>query len=437
MHRLRKIINGIKIFGWRITFRKVATRIFSTLRRKVRINWLNAESDSIAEFKNPLIQLIEGIVEKDQHIFEVHLNQLRDNLIPIIHLVEDFDSGGLERFVFDLALAQVRSGKNTVIAYAGNGGKILEEARSAGLKTVKLNNVTELRMLIENTSANICFTHHCYRILNKEILESIRVVEVFHNPYWWQRGNNELASLREGMYKYIFVSKYVEEFSIEILNLAKNKCQIIENAVSIDRKISLESKSGEILLSVGNFAIQKNQLLLIKGFQEYKKENLDSKLELWLVGKNISSNIKKIAKGSGNLSSESNIKFLFAKNMQEMYEIYSQSDYFILPSTFEGFSLASLEAFHYGLPIATSYCGGYRELARLGAGIVLISNITPSNNHLDSSYIEETSYRPSEIQINSVKESIKELLLVKRTAAIDSELNFNFMVLEYLKIGLN
>lgn len=437
MRRLRKLINGIKIFGWRITFRKVTTRIFSTFTRKIRINWLNAESESIHEFQNPLVHLIDGFNQKGQDIFGAHPRQLRDNLIPIIHLVEDFDSGGLERFVFDLALAQAKSGQNTVIAYVGHGGKILKEAQFAGLKTIKLSSEAELQSLIENTSANICFTHHCYGILNEEILESIKVVEVFHNPYWWQRGNRELANLREGMYKFIFVSSYVEAFSIEILNVAKSKSQVIENTVSINGKIALESKSREILLSVGNFAIQKNQLLLIKGFQEFKKENLDSKLELWLVGKNISSNIKKIEKRNCNFESEGNIRFLFAKNMQEMHEIYSQSDYFILPSTFEGFSLASLEAFHYGLPIATSYCGGYQELTRLGAGLVLIPNITPSNKHLVSSYIEETSFRPSEIQINSVKESIKELLLVKRTAAIDSETNFNSMVFEYMKIGSN
>lgn len=362
------------------------------------------------EFKetNTLLELIFSTPTKYDD--QVLIQGFRQGLTPVIHIAENFDTGGLEQFVLDLAWGQTITGQRAVIGFTHSGGQMEKEAIARGIEVYNFANFDALRDFIKSQRAATCFLHHSYSLLNLELIDLIDVIEVVHNPYWWQVGNTELINFRKNMKNLVCVSEYVAKFTTEMLQVDRNNVVIIPNCIPIEIGNSRIVSNRRIFLNVANFAEQKNHLLLIKSFIQFCSDLDDYENELWLVGKNIvtnlSTHIEEILAKNRNVV----IKIFHVANHEDMKQVYSESSFYIQPSTFEGFSLASLEALSYGLPIAISRCGGVHEFARLGVRPVLINGITPSNKLLKHDYIVATCWDPSEEQISWVASSFKELL---------------------------
>lgn len=99
---------------------------------------------------------------------------------------------------------------------------------------------------------------------------------------------------------------------------------------------------------VGNFNLQKNHIFLLKLMKFLKNTSFDC--EMWLAGSGILENdIKESVKQNGL---ENQIKFLGKVDNTENF--YNQIDLFVLPSLYEGFPVALMEAQACGVPIICS-----------------------------------------------------------------------------------
>ncbi|MCT3439488.1 glycosyltransferase family 1 protein [Limosilactobacillus fermentum] len=128
------------------------------------------------------------------------------------------------------------------------------------------------------------------------------------------------------------------------------KFDVLYNAIDQDKfKFNLQKRKGLreklginkntiILGTLGRLTEQKNQLFLIDIFNEFNKENPNSKLIIVGVGE-LESQIKKKIK---SLQCSKNIQLISGTKDPASY--YCMFDYFLLPSLYEGLPVSAVEA---------------------------------------------------------------------------------------------
>ena len=171
---------------------------------------------------------------------------------------------------------------------------------------------------------------------------------------------------------FIAVSNDMKINMVRRKQIAAEKIFVIHNGIPAPAAVSGEStpipcieaikKGGEpvILCSVGRLAEIKNYRTLIAAFHEVRKHQAGIKLLL-------------VGDGPERMQLEETIADLKLDNdvfmpgfSQEVLSILKQVNVFILPSFFEGISIAMLEAMSVGLPVIASRVGGNIELIEDG-----------------------------------------------------------------------
>ena len=98
---------------------------------------------------------------------------------------------------------------------------------------------------------------------------------------------------------------------------------------------------------------------MIKAFAEIASKYPDWKIVF--AGNGEIENGKKLAK---DLNIESQVKFLGWINGKEKDKAFKEASIFCLPSYAEGFPMAVLDAWAYGLPVITTPVGGIPDIAK-------------------------------------------------------------------------
>jgi UDP-glucose:(heptosyl)LPS alpha-1,3-glucosyltransferase len=98
-----------------------------------------------------------------------------------------------------------------------------------------------------------------------------------------------------------------------------------------------------------------------------------AELELWVVGRGDRSRFAALSAKQGI---ESHVRFYGARDDTERF--YQAADVFVLPSSYEGFSLACLEAAASGLPLLIPSVSGAREIVGENEAGCLVQRSVPS-----------------------------------------------------------
>lgn len=105
------------------------------------------------------------------------------------------------------------------------------------------------------------------------------------------------------------------------------------------------------LVSVGRLTRQKNYQYLVEAFKQLKGE----KIELHIYGMNLLfDELQQSIESSG-------VKVILKGQVTNIHELISGYDIFVMPSLYEGFSLAVLEAMAMGMPLMLSDIPSFRE----------------------------------------------------------------------------
>ncbi len=165
--------------------------------------------------------------------------------------------------------------------------------------------------------------------------------------------------------KIICVSKKTMEDAREYYDIKKNKCVYVPNGV--DTKIFHKKQRGKtnIIGFVGYVHEHKGLHFLLGAMKRVINEINDA--SLMVVG---NGNIKKFKDMSRKLGIEKNVKFLGPVSRNDILKLYRSFDVFAMPSQYEGFGIAALEAIATGVPIVVSNTGQLNELAK-GTGFVV------------------------------------------------------------------
>ena len=179
---------------------------------------------------------------------------------------------------------------------------------------------------------------------------------------------------------FIAVSKDLEQWLNKIVSIEKSKISQIYNGVNITRfgtktyrDINDEKNklSKFVIGSVGRLQAEKDQSTLVKAFEIFQQKY--SNAELHLVGDGPDRGVLEDLVTSLGLMD----KVVFHGRCDNVPQLMSMLDVFVLPSLGEGVSNTILEAMSCGLPVIATNVGGNPELVEDGVTGYLVDAASP------------------------------------------------------------
>lgn len=294
--------------------------------------------------------------------------------MKILYIITGLGGGGAEKVVADLADQMHIRGNDIKIAYL-KGKEPIVKPNIQGIELIYLGFESpihfisaskRLRELIKNFQPDVIHSHmihaNIFSRLNRIGLSVSKLICTAHN-------SNEGGFLRMLAYQLTdFLSDINTNVSVEATKTFINKKAFNSKAITIYNGINLEkfkyikdmkSRNNEIikLLAVGRLVQQKDYSNLLYALSILRKiENKEFKL--FIVGEGDQENIiKQLIK---NLSLEDCVELLGRRN--DIPELMSSADIFVLSSLFEGFGLVVAEAMSCGTFVVATDCGGVKEV---------------------------------------------------------------------------
>ncbi len=166
------------------------------------------------------------------------------------------------------------------------------------------------------------------------------------------------------------VSKHLLD-SLKEHELICNRCFIVPNVINIPNLV-LEKKDISEKIRILTVSIlcdeQKNVSGLIRAFKKVASKYKD--IELHIVGdRDDKDNLINLAKDVGLLN-----RYIFFHGYvpnSELWKYFYESNFFVLNSNFETFSVATAEALAHGVPVVITKCGGPEEFVTEEMGILV------------------------------------------------------------------
>lgn len=391
------------------------------------------QSQQVSPFNVPLLSsdISEGSLNNEVAISSV------DSVVCM--LVENFYDGGVERVVIDLCLTLRAAGVSCFIVVANAGGRSIVEAREHGIVVYEcLHQQQAVEHLLVDVKPSIVLTHHCYFSLELFYQAQIPIIEIIHNAYHWQRNNTYLKSLRDNyVSSYVAVSGFVQDYAVSYLGVIKDNIAIISNGLStiglirppveLLRKKRLESLSEPIFVHVANLHPQKLHRLVVAAFARVKNKYPTAKLVIIGAMDGYPALYEELNLDITDFKISDAVNMCGAVNRRELSKWLSKAHVALLPSSFEGFSIATLEYTFFALPSLLSATGASRELANKYHGIGVVSECAVPLENLSVEAIEANASKPREEAIVALSNSMCVFLndyAAKLEASIQAALDY-------------
>ncbi|GAB3509063.1 glycosyltransferase [Pseudoxanthomonas daejeonensis] len=344
--------------------------------------------------------------------------QSQEPLADILHLVQDFVGGGLERVVLDLCVEMTRLGYRPAVAVLGHLGDIAEEARQAGIEVVACkNDPVGVLSEAERLGAKVCFTHHAYTGLDAIHANGVRVIEVLHNAYHWQVGSDWFTHLRSrSVDAYVAVSGFVRDYSVERLGLDPGSITLINNGLNTHGFIRpplpmvaahrRESIGSPRFLFAGNLHFQKNHLLVIRSFAEVVKRYPDAHLVMLgsLGGDAEARHAVEVL--AAPLVESGSLTLAGSVGRRRMSKEFARAHVALLPTQLEGFSISTLEFAYFGLPSVLSETGASNELSQRFGHVLMAAGAATGFDELSAEMVRKRFYQPDMESVQSLAGSM-------------------------------
>lgn len=297
----------------------------------------------------------------------------------VLHVIESLEFGGAEKVVVQLA-NRFSETYNVTICITKRRGELCDAVNQKvkqvclfGSEGNDFSVIGKLVAVIKENAVDVVHIHnwsvYIETVLAARIAGVKDVILTVHGPYIDYTNDN-----KSRLKKYIrhtierFLSRYVSYFvpvSCAIkgyieseIGINSSKIQVIHNGVKAlnvkNRRI--QPSTGSIkLVMIGRIAIIKNHKLMLDALNDLVGNNIDVFLTIAGDGPELEC-IKKYA-DDNHLNKY--IDFLGFRN--DIENILSDKDIFILTSNYEGISIALLESMSMGMPAIATRVGGVPE----------------------------------------------------------------------------
>lgn len=295
----------------------------------------------------------------------------------ILHLISALEVGGAEKLLLDLLKNSNSEQVNFVVVVMNEGVNetLKKELLETGYKAYFLNRKEnhkhpkyffELLKIIKQNNVQIIHSHNygskMWSILLKIFNPKIKTVFTVHDT----KITIKMSKIEYYLHKNfidinIAISKAVLK---ECLDCSFNNVIQIYNGIDVKKFIQCEKHENDIFKIINISRIthtKKGQDILIKALKICKDRGVNFNCDfvggIYDYGKESFEYLKTLVE---ELELEKNIKFL--GNREDIPQLLSQSDLFVLPSRNEGLGLVVLEAMASRVPVIASNIDGPAEL---------------------------------------------------------------------------
>jgi glycosyltransferase involved in cell wall biosynthesis len=219
-----------------------------------------------------------------------------------------------------------------------------------------------------------------------------------HNYYLWHKQN--LGLFREVTAicsEIVYVSSAVRQYHEQTFEAPASKGRVINNPINLEGLIipdkaqlrRLRRRSDEtVFLNVAQMYPAKAQVALITAFARASRERKD--IRLMIAGAPVDRTVERnIRMRIAEEGVQDKVELLGFCDRRRMSVLYAKAHAFALPSIYEGYSVSSIEAASFGLPLIMTDVGGASDLIENGGCGILLPGTVPKLEDVAASDIEQ------------------------------------------------
>ena len=294
----------------------------------------------------------------------------------IIHIITELDVGGTEKQLLLMLPELQRTHDQEIICLMGRGeiGKRLEKKGIPvhyidGTSNADVRILLRLWKLLRNRKPDVVITYLIYADIVGRITAAfagIKIVIESHRSAlfgsaWWHQVDRFTRFL---VSHYVCQTEATKQLLHQTPRIPLHSITVIPNAVQVGSGSSHSSIREElhipstdiVIACVANLKPEKDIPLLLESFESLYSSH--TTIHLLLVGEGPKRNA--LLNQIERYSSKRNIHVLGLRN--DVPQILSESDIFVLPTQIEGMSNALLEALAIGIPCITTDIPANKEL---------------------------------------------------------------------------
>ena len=262
----------------------------------------------------------------------------------------------------DVPLAPMLISKNILVFSLGFNGTVYDIRDF-------VNAVIKLKNIIENEKPDIIHSHLWLSdILAKLVAGKIPVVTTLHSPdpWWFQKKRirsilktklEAFLSKRSNCW-FIACSNSVYYAAKNALNISPDKIKTIYNGIDLEKFcIKSENNCHFTIIQIGRIEPRKGYEVSLRAFQILKKTVPQAKL--WIVGKGSDKFTLYLEKLINDLTIR-DVEFLGIRD--DVPDLLRKADILWMPSDYEGFGIACIEAMASGLPVIATDVSSLNEV---------------------------------------------------------------------------
>lgn len=303
----------------------------------------------------------------------------------VLHLITRLPIGGAERMLVSVLRHLPVEQFESLVCCIQDRGELAEEVESLGIPVIDLKLmdkhgydrrvVPALRSLIRDRQIDLVHSHLYHANMYGRLAakhEAVPAIASVHNTYTRRKWYRHLINRYLGRHSFRVTagSVDVEKDLLGVDRLPRKKVILLPNCIDLtrvdtglskeDAKIRLGFQTDDLVLAtVGRAEEQKGHSVLLEAFAHLRNSAPNGvRLKLLLVGDGrLLPALREMARDFGI-----DAYCQFPGNLPKLADVYRGIDIFIMPSLWEGLSLAMLEAMAAGLPMIATDVGGAREV---------------------------------------------------------------------------
>ncbi|MEX2514717.1 MAG: glycosyltransferase [Candidatus Paceibacterota bacterium] len=361
--------------------------------------------------------------------------------MKILYLITGLHTGGAEMLIRDICERVDKDTFEIIVVSVLPIGEIGDQIKRAGTRVISLDVASKfnplsfwkLRRILKTEKPDILHTHLFHADILGRIAGSLTRIPInistIHNMEFGGSIRERLLRWTRSLVdKNIAVSKMVADNAVKKGIVSKDKVQVIYNGIDLEKFPDKNKKEMrerlnipqemEVFVSVGSLTQQKGYQYLIQAVDSIEAQ------ALFII----------LGEGAEREKLEIQIKehglqgiVILKGNVDNVNEYLQAADYFVMPSLWEGFSVALLEAAWAGKIIIATDVGGNGEIIKdAETGFLIPSkdskSLTKKINNVLSLPAEEKNHISQQAQ-KAVKEKFSINNMVEKHERVYLELD--------------
>lgn len=334
---------------------------------------LHAKSTLLRDFKQ---------VPAQRHRLPARVRLPSDRALRVVLQVDDFAQGGLEQVVLDLARTLREAGADVRLLILGKVGDAATHAAALGIAVVQLPTAERDRhyQALLRSGVDVLNAHYSTFGADLAAAQGVPFVQTVHNTYVWLDAAQTAAIRRSvpATTAFACVSAEAARYTDVVLGVPPNKLIVLTNGIEpsaasagagIDRNAVRAElgwlPSDFVFLQVASIYPPKAQRIALHALNAVRLRHPQAKVAF--AGRALEEVYHAlVARETQSLGLTSAAHFLGHRD--DVGRLLAAADAFLLPSYWEGWSLAVAEAAVAGLPLVLSDVGAAREQVAVAGG---------------------------------------------------------------------